>query len=376
MRLIEPKKGSKDQRWYIRYYRTDPITGARKVAKDYSVNKIPLKERLKYFNERKSTMTNLANLGYNQIDFNEFLVEKVQSFNKAIEMALKVKTNENIADLRNVRYHALIFNDWSKKNKLWSATPEQWNKLMIASFSNYIKNTRSGSARTINNYMNDIRMLANTAIDCGFIEFNPVAKFWKKLKNAESDRVAFLPDQQRKILDYCDKRFPGYALISRFMYYTLCRPKELFNLKFSDLHNPVPGKIRIQTSVIKTRNSKSVVMPKQIIELIDQYHLFDYPKDWYIFSHDKCLPGTEKSNPKTFGYKYTVNILRPLGFSSAYKFYSWKDTGFITLHMSGVSPGAIRQQAGHRNQQSFDCYTRSMGLWDNPDVANRFPSTF
>jgi hypothetical protein len=54
--------------------------------------------------------------------------------------------------------------------------------------------------------------------------------------------------------------------------------------------------------------------------------------------------------------------------------YSWKHTGVVSLYRNNVTRASIRMQAGFLDDKSFEAYLKSLGLFENEQIMNQYPS--
>lgn len=228
------------------------------------------------------------------------------------------------------------------------------------------------SARTHNNYLNSISTLFDYFKRKEIIAVNPCERI-EPIKTSNGKNIAYLPHQQKELLDYSKKHHPQLYLVSQFMYYTLARTNELASMRVGDI-DLANKKIYLRSEDSKNREQRHITIPPQLYKIIQQSGIMDAPAQHYIFSGLQFTPGTRRADTKRIGQFYRERILNKLKYPSGYTLYSWKHTGVISAYRAGLSRAAIRMQTGHKSSQSFEAYLFSLGLFENTEVLNNYPS--
>lgn len=381
--LKRPSSTAIDQRWFIEFYVYD-------VQKEKSVRKrfynIPEGNddlHREYLAERICAEINKQLIQGKVIDrFENFknqtihnnqsslLTEKISTAS-ALEKVLLLK---EFKELRTKQTYSSLIE--SLNRFIDQSTPHiPFSLFDIAEATNFIKwlQLEGKSPRTINNHILSFRTLWDEAIALKYGNNNP----WKnisKLKTPVGKNIAFLPAQQKEIIDYCELRYPTMSFLTKFMYYSLARTNEICHLQIKHIGMYLPNKIYLEASISKNDTERHIIIPPGLEVEFEKYNIRSLNPEWYIFSRNKLHPGPNKMPTKYMGSCFREWVLNKLNYPKDYTLYSWKHTGVISAHKAGVSDDDIMKQTGHKDYGSFQKYLKSLGLFDNDQFANKIPT--
>jgi integrase len=368
-RVVVPQSGSKDQRWFIKFYAFDLETGKTVLKRYYKIPEEPTKT------QRLATAKRIADVINKKLQEGYVIGKPAPTghtltlgIGDAVSLILKSKTGRP-ATIQNYRFYTGKFLQFLRDKGWYHLPSATFTEAHFDSFHQYLRSTTIGP-RTINNYTTHIRTIFAHLVESDLLKTNPTRKI-KKLKEETHRNVAYLPTQQQEILEFSAKH-PFMNLLIKFMYYTLARTKELTYLQVKHIGLYHENKIYIPSEVSKNGVERHIIIPKALQEEIEKYNLKKLPPNHYIFSRG-VKPGPERWDNRRLGEKYRAWILAKLKYPVDYTLYSWKHTGVIAAHKAGISDDDIMKQTGHLDYGSFKKYLRSLGIYDNQDFADRIP---
>lgn len=376
--LVIPAKESKDQRWFIKFYVWD-VQQNKKVKKtDYSCNRIAdLNERKKEALANVQEINHMLRTGY-VINKNKIAAQDLQSNSFTIEQAII----DTLAEKKNLKHHRdykqklLKFLTWLKGEALHQEPAQNFKSTYIRNFCRLLAE-EGKSVRTVNNYINTIGLVFNTAKkqNEGLAIDNPVS-FIEKKKNPKGKNVAFTQKEQSQLMAYMQEHNPWMMLYCITMFYTLARTDELAKLQFWMIGHFDANKIYMPASIVKNGHNsgidKHIVMPVQLQEWYAKFDFKKYPKDWYVFGNG-FEPSAKPYPSKYVGQRFRTNVLDKFGFGKEYTLYSWKATGTSMYLLNGATQGSLMLQGGWEDPNSFKAYLKSLGLLDNKDIFKTAP---
>jgi len=184
-----------------------------------------------------------------------------------------------------------------------------------------------------------------------------------KIKSVETDfNYPFSDYEKIRLEQYLQEYEPNLYLMTRFIFYSFIRPKELLSLRVRDidLRNRT---IKIKSSIAKNDRTETVPIVKPLLDLVLKSGIFSYPSDYYIFG-DGLKPSRKKSAPNE-----PTNIhreaLQKLGFyvERVTVLYSWKHTGNIFAYMAGIDIKLIQRINRHSSVATTEIYLKKLGLF-------------
>lgn len=381
-KLSIPNPESKDQRWFIKYKIWNTDKGEFVWAKDYEINNVPLPNRKAFAAKRIAAIQQLLAQGHVKSKSLKRAEEEYKRIKdqrqtltiyKAVQLGLEEKQSLNLRQIANYEHRTKIFKNWLVSENYDRLPAELFRLEQIKAFVHYLRTKRKCSPRTINNYLTDLSTLINVCVENEILDVNYFPKA-RREKAGIGRNWAYTLEQQKEILEYVKAEKPRFYLLIQFMYYTLARPKDLSYLKIGDIGKRYPDQIWFSGEITKEFMERNVFIPDPLKKVIEDSGLMKLPKDWYVFS-SKLEPGPKHYPSKKWGERFRSMVLDNLeGYDSRYTLYSWKHTGVVSLIMAGITPAAIQRQAGHRSPYSFQKYLKTLGLFPNDEILNKFPA--
>ena len=264
---------------------------------------------------------------------------------------------------------ARILEDWNSNQKVPIRYIYQFDREFCVRFLDYIYIDRQSSPRTRNNYLAWLRTFSSFLVQHLYLKEKPtdgLESIGKALLIKERKVIA--PADMQRLHDWLVENNKNYLLVCYFLHYMLIRPREMAKLRLSDI---CVAKQTIFVSDIVSKNKKSatVTMPAKIIQLMLELGYFNYPNDYYIFSHG-FKPGPDWVNEKTYRDFWSRKVRPALKFPREYKFYSLKDTGITSMLRAGYDALSVKEQARHSSLLMTDVYTPQDIRDANPLLLN------
>ena len=264
---------------------------------------------------------------------------------------------------------ARILEDWNSNQKVPIRYIYQFDREFCVRFLDYIYIDRQSSPRPRNNYLAWLRTFSSFLVQHLYLKEKPtdgLESIGKALLIKERKVIA--PADMQRLHDWLVENNKNYLLVCYFLHYMLIRPREMAKLRLSDI---CVAKQTIFVSDIVSKNKKSatVTMPAKIIQLMLELGYFNYPNDYYIFSHG-FKPGPDWVNEKTYRDCWSRKVRPAFKFPKEYKFYSLKDTGITSMLRAGYDALSVKEQARHSSLLMTDVYTPQDIRDANPLLLN------
>ncbi len=340
---------------YVGYYVENP-TSNKLVRKKIKLNRIKRqKERLKYARELVIELNRKLALGWNP-----FLEQEApRSFTllvDAIKTYLVLKTKELRED--SIRSYTNILNNFNNWTKDKFKKPVYILNISAYTAQDYLNDMylkEKGSASLYNNHKAVLRAFWTWLVENGYSKIN-IFKGIKNKKTTEKTRIFIKPEIREQIFNYFKERKKyNYLAICYLTFYGLIRPKEICMLK-SDNFDFKRDFITIPAEVSKTRKKRLVTMPKPLKDILLKIKVPTIKPDLYVFG-ENLVPNKTMTNRRYIG-KFWAIMRDDLKLDMNIQFYGLKDSGIIELLRAGVSPEAVRDQAGHSSLEMTNKYVQ------------------
>lgn len=354
---------------YILFYQTNPETGKRqRFRPTFSLNRIKdLGIRAKRAHQICKDINKLLPKGYPFANPNEYDVDKIVeektypidlAFKQAIEFKAKMISNKKT--MSTYIKHSTEFVAFCR-NSLFIEDINQIKPHHAHKFIDHIKEHKSLTNRTINNYVTIIKTLFFELLDRELIASNPFSKF-SKLKVEEQIRREFNDHERRIVAGYImeNDKFLFIAILLEF--YCFLRPADIRLMKFGHI-NLKRQTILTPSGTSKNKKTQYVTIPDGLQEFLIKMGEFErFPQNWYVFGKN-VEPGPEPIGVNTLNYRHS-KILALLLKSGALlditglSLYSWKYSGNQMLFDLNLSLYDIKNQNRHSSITTTEIYAR------------------
>jgi integrase len=253
------------------------------------------------------------------------------------------------------------FNKYLETNGIAGKYTSQFNKLQANQYLDYLYNVKSIKARSYNNYLKFMRCFFEWMKEKGYVNFNFFTLL--KTKKKEKKKRCLIDAQTRqKITDYLKVNNPQYLIVCKLVYYSLIRPKEIINLRISDidLENKV---IKISSENAKNHHQRFSAMTPDLIQELQ--YIKNYDPDLYFISQT-MFPGPIKAHRSKFT-KIWIKLRNELKIPLEMQLYSFRDTGISEMIKSGIDPLTVKQHADHYSLDMTSIYADH----HDPDLSKK-----
>ena len=219
--------------------------------------------------------------------------------------------------------------------------------------------TVSKSPTTRNAYRDTMRSFFKDAMTAGLIKTNPFGDI-KKRAEARQGKKYFTDEQVIQLSAVIEEENPILWMACKTLYYCFIRNTEMSKLPLEDVyHNE--GVIRVFGGYSKNKKTQPVIVPDEFISDIQEWFIKQKAQGVDLFFTYK---GKSLARGDWFS-KQHAKILRRLGYSHRYSFYSWKHTGAVHFYRQTKDLKALQLQLRHHSLDQVDEYLRELGVIEN-----------
>lgn len=344
--------GDTSKRWFIYYYQQLP-SGFKKRKRIYGyINKHAAAE--KRFNAARELLDRILSGEHNKQRFEPVKLQAL--FDEYFSLRCKnLRTKTKNTYLTKVN----VFIDYCRKKHV--DVIEGISKKFASNFLDSIRR----SPTTKNSYRNTLRTFFEDFRKDSLIEENPFA-YIAKVPEARRGKFPFSADQVKRLKPVIQAKNPVLWMGCMLEFYCFIRPSESRLLRVEDV-NLNEDFILLHGSISKNKKTQPVTIPVPFKPLLAEW-IKNLPQNYFILNRQPAPTGRDYLN------KQHKKILRELGFSNRFSFYSWKHTGAFAVIKSGIGLKDLQMQMRHHSLDQLNEYLREMGVMDSPDIKNNYPS--
>lgn len=274
----------------------------------------------------------------------------------ALDSYLKEKLREVRPDSKRVyKSQVSMFKRWLAEKKIDNIYVKSFTASYADDYLTFQFVEEGKSARTYNNYLSFFGSLFNWFIEKGYCDKNPFGKL-KKKKEEEKKRDVIPPEWDKKIMEYCHKHNPSFALVCMLVYSSFLRPAEICRIKIKDIMLDKSA-ILVDGKNAKNGQTRWAILTPDTIQMIKDLHIMDYDPDCYLIS-TSLLPGMKKKETRDVD-KHWTKMRKRIKMPETYQLYSYRDTGIMWLKESGVPDYLIVKLTGHKKMDMLQKYTHT-----------------
>lgn len=391
----KPRVVESDKVWYLYFQIKNPATGkmfTKKIEKGFKKCK-SIEEKREWGKKLVSEYTKKLKKGWTPWSDNESIYEnQIQYKNVSESFGYKCKAKGTVAKYSSIfllhqkpslkpktyatyQSKLRIFNQWLVAEKYSDYDIIAIDNKIILEFFSYLISKRKLDKVTIRDYKIKILSFFKYLIKEKRVLENPVFNIPEIPKRVDNAPKPLLANDLDKFCKLIEKDDPQLYLACMFQYYTAIRPgTELRLLKIKDI-DFWNKKISINILNSKIEKQSTISMPIQLHEMIvNQFHLQNYNKDFFIFSHNG-MPGEKALGLNSMRNRFN-KFRDKLELSKDYKYYSLKHTGASRLIECGVDIIDIMGHLRHTDIDSTYHYIRKRTGTASDKIINHFPSHF
>ena len=185
---------------------------------------------------------------------------------------------------------------------------------------------------------------------------NPIKKIPNYGRVIDRSPEPFTPEEAYALKTMILPEDPFLWLMCQLQYYCCFRPgTELRLLKVGDICQ-ADRTITIKSDFTKQKQTVRVQIPDVVFADIMRLHIFDYPKDYYVFTA-AGVPSVRPIGYNTMRVRFN-RYRDALNIPNSKTFYSWKHTGAISAYQNGANMSEIQDLLHHRWIGSTEHYLR------------------
>lgn len=344
--------------WYVDFFSLDPATGTMRRKKYMLDSVAKVSERRKRATELIESLLKLLRSGWSpwvNVDDNRgytLLSEALEKYEKSLEKLPKLKTRQSYGS------RLKILRDYISSRVIPPKYVYQYNTSFVSDFLDWLYLDREVTGRTRNNYRGWCSSLAAYFIEREYISTNPVLKI-KNVSEEKKKRQPLTPGMLQALrIHLLEEGNKIFYLACLMEYYTMIRPTELVHIKISDISLKEQS-VFVAAEYSKNKRDGKVGLNEEIIQLMLDMELFQYPGDWYIFG-DKLRPCRTVASSEIFRRAWK-KVRTALRWSDVYQFYSLKDSGIRDLaNAKGIV--IARDQARHTDISTTNKYLQGRDM--------------
>lgn len=355
---FHPAQYSNGKEPFVFYYVINPATEKmeRKRIKVGRINNS--KERQKYANALIKEINSKLYAGWNPF-LEESAAKGFVKLTTAIEIFYNAKSKELRPDsLRSYKSFTDTFLLWMEKKRQTEMFSVNFTRANALEFLDSKYETGQISSNTYNNYVEFFKVVWSWLKDKQYVIENVFASIRKK-KQTTKTRVIIQPVKREKIMNYLVDKDPQFAMVCRFVFYTLLRPKEVSYLK-PESFNLQNQTIFLPGEATKNGNDRLITIPKELLKELENWDFNGAKVGQYIFATN-FVPGKDPVNGRRFAKKWD-SMRKILGLKMEEKLYSLRDSGIVQMLNDGISPEEVMKQADHSSLEMTTIYAKHANI--------------
>jgi integrase len=234
-------------------------------------------------------------------------------------------------------------------------------------YLNYLYLDLNRSERYINSHLTTLRTFWFWLIENGYIK-NNIFTGIKKKKTKQKNRIFIDKETRQTIFDYFEEKNKNYLAICYLTFYGLLRPREITYLRKSDFDLD-KNILTVRPEVSKTGKTRIITIPGRLKKILIEIGVNKLSDDVFIFSIG-FIPGKKQIDSRYIGKEW-AKMRKELQLPNNIQFYSLKDSGIIEMLRAGVSPEAVRDQAGHSSLEMTNKYVQIVRQSADEQILNK-----
>jgi integrase len=367
--LVEGKK------WHIEYLCYYPKTDRLEKFRIYKglKNIEDINERRKYANRLISIYSKKLTAGWRPWDPSQYIyADETQYRNVTARLGNEKHNNSHIRKhlsgflletkrrvspktYESYQSKTRLFREWLENNGFEKYRIFEINNEVVKKFFANLIDNRKLDPRTIDKYKQNLGQMFRYFKNKKLTDCIPLEGIVRPPKTKDMAARPIMDVDMRTFLNHVSSRDEQFFIACLMQFFLCCRPgNELRLLKVQDidLYNNM---VHITQESGKT-GARKITIPAALVELLTNFKIVNYPKDYYIFSRGG-KPGLIALG-KNFFQRRFVQYREELKMPKLYKFYSFKHTGAGKLLESGATLSELMSHLGHTSMESTYSYIR------------------
>ncbi len=354
-----PPKLHTGKKWYVDFRCYDPVSGVMRRKKYHIDGVKKVSDRKRHGAELVTKLLCRLHQGWNPWAEASSSRQFVLFENICNLYEKGIRRQRDTGTMREKTYHSYgsmlgVFKSWCVNNPFRIVYAYQITKSVIIDFLEYVYFDRESSARTRNNYKTWLFSLCGWMKDRGYLSENPVEGI-KNIKEEPKKRDALSMEQLNLLHDYLEEHDRPFLLACMMEYYTFIRPEELTCLTIGDIRVK-DQKIVVHGEWSKNRKDEAVGLNKEVLKLMVDLNVFEFPSHFYLFGSKSFRPAATKTTGRIFRERF-AKLRKKLKWPDSIQFYSLKDSGIRDLaNAEGIV--IARDQARHSDISTTNHYLK------------------
>lgn len=232
------------------------------------------------------------------------------------------------------------------------------------------KEQRGWSNKSRNKHLTKLKSLFSVLVDADILPYNPAHNIRDEAEEKTLGYKRLTQSEQQRVVDHLSLNAPAFFEYVYFIYQDGIRRKETLMLQVRDF-NLQDREITIRPEVAKTNTERIVPITDDLMQILVNREIWSLPKDWYLFSNNKFLPGPEMYHPNIPTTWWRNLIIK--GICISCKMYSLKHKGADDKIRSGISLEALKNLYGHRSTQMTEIYAAAVRDQHMKQIIDKAP---
>lgn len=339
---------------YVEYYVEHPVTH-KMMRQRIKLNHVEGKTRRKQYAQRlmRDLSEKLVN-GWNPYKEQESPLG-YYTMRKCIETFMANKKDLREDSLRSFRSFSGFLTAWLDANGRLDDYAVNFSVQDASSLMNNLLLTKEIGAKTYNNYLSFFRNFSNWMVGNGYFKANPFSGI--KKKREDQAMKEYIPtDIRRKIEPWFRETYPAMFWVAQLQFYCMIRPFEALHL--TPAHFDFESQtIQLQATQTKAHRADVVTIPNDFIqECFDFVMNSNARANEYIISTG-MKPGKKLLTSRVFSKRWD-RVRKKFDLPMEMQFYSYKNSGIISMLEQGMSPDIVMKQARHTKLEQTSVYIR------------------
>ncbi len=296
-----------------------------------------------------------------------------KTFNYYSNLFLPEVKGMAVKTYRNYVSKYRMFDSWLSKegysgNDLSTISPE-----IVQQFFYFLINDEQLAKITVTKYKHMMERLFDWCVKKKYLKVSPMQDIpTTTRRNDQAPRPINEADIDRLVSEIKDNDRQLWLAV-QLEYYCFLRPG--LEMRMAQVHwfDLARGIISVPKELIKTRNNKVVIIPKQMRKhLMEEWKLHLYPSSYYVIGQNG-VPGPVPLGSNNLRNRF--NIIRDrLDLPTQYKLYSFKHTGNARMADADIPMYDRQRQNGHLSMKSTEEYLKNKIGFRSERLENDVPS--
>lgn len=370
-------KGDISKEWFFYFHLPDEDGVPQRHKERFNINRIKgrtpadtLKKRYAYAEEVIAQVDKwLADGARGELDPNEVKY----NVREAMEMVAKFKNKQTDKKRSRETYKSIVnlFVEWCQTKNLSLLPVYEFNQFHFQDYIDYLLQDRNLARRTVNNNAAYLINFFNVMIKRKWIKENPGAEYEKMPITKYTKNIPFTTAELKTIMEQLPQKHPRLFLLMSFIWYAYPRRSEIAEIKRGeiDFEHKI---LHLHGSITKNRNSNTVTLVDEFIEILKEFGVDKLSDNEYVFSQRVTLePGFKPIEPNRISECWKDIVKDKIGIQK--DLYASKHTSGMLFVLNGGSKEALQYQMRHSSIAETENYIKTIVP---TDMSRKFAEQF